>query len=80
MMKTATARDLTTRLPTILAWLEAGEEVVLKPDVCAETKSLTAEAVVNWGESAALQRDRPGEPVLSAQDLDDLYEEMGSRY
>jgi len=79
-MKTATARDLTTRLPTILAWLEAGEEVVLKPDLCSETQSLAAEPAVNWGESAALQRDRTGEPVLSAQELDDLFEEMGSRY
>ena len=79
-MKTATARDLTTRLPTILAWLEAGEEVVLKPDVCAQAGSLAEEPAVNWGESAALLRDRTGEPILSAEELDDLYEEMGSRY
>jgi hypothetical protein len=35
---------------------------------------------VDWTESAAFQRDITGEPVLSKEDLEDLYEEMGSRF
>ncbi len=76
-MRTATAHDLLTRLPTILAWLEEGEEVVVKPKA---VKPAAVEAKVDWSQSAAFQRDRTGEPVLFQQDLDELYEEMGSRY
>ena len=79
-MRTATAHDLLTRLPTILAWLEAGEEVVVKPKTVQPTKASPAEQKVDWSQSAAFQRDRTGEPVLCQQDLDELNEEMGSRY
>lgn len=79
-MKTATAHDLQTRLPTILAWLEAGEEVVVKPKTGKRAETPPAEQKVDWSQSAAFQRDRTGEPVLSQQDLDELYEEMGGRY
>lgn len=76
-MRTATADDLLTRLSTVLAWLEAGEEVVLKPKM---EKRAATEPKVDWTQSAAFQRDRTGEPVLSQNDLEELYEEMGSRY
>lgn len=79
-MKTATAHDLLTRLPTILSWLENGEEVVVKPKTVQNTETMSAELKVDWTKSAAFQRDRTGEPKLSQQDLDSLYEEMGSRY
>ncbi len=79
-MRTVTADDLQTRLPTILAWLEAGEEVVVKPKPANMGMSVPAEPEVDWTRSAAFQRDRSGEPVLSQQDLDELYEEMGGRY
>ncbi|MFN0077568.1 MAG: hypothetical protein ACKVY0_13945 [Prosthecobacter sp.] len=38
-MRTATALDLQTRLPTILAWLEAGEEVMVKPKIQQKEKT-----------------------------------------
>jgi antitoxin (DNA-binding transcriptional repressor) of toxin-antitoxin stability system len=79
-MKTVTAWDLQTRLPTILAWLEAGEEVIVKPKTVKQAESPPVEQKVDWSQSAAFQRDRTGEPVLSQQDLDELYEEMGGRY
>jgi hypothetical protein len=47
-MRTATAHDLMTRLPTILAWLEAGEEVVVKPRA---VKPAVVEAKVDWSQS-----------------------------
>lgn len=79
-MKTATAHDLTTRLPTILGWLEAGEEVIVRPDQCRPAASPANAPTVDWSKSAAFQRDHADEPMLSKQDLEDLYEEMGSRY
>jgi hypothetical protein len=63
-MRTATAHDLMTRLPTILAWLEAGEEVVVKPRA---VKPAVVEAKVDWSQSAA-SRDRTGEGMLNAVD------------
>ena len=63
-MRTATAHDLLTRLPTILAWLEEGEEVVVKPKA---VKPTVVEAKVDWSLSAAF-RDRTGEGTLNAED------------
>ena len=79
-MRTATIHDLQTRLSTVLAWVEAGEEVVVKPDAVKAAKPPHSEAKVDWTQSAAFLRDRTGEPVLSAKDLEELYDEMGSRY
>lgn len=79
-MRTATIHDLQTRLPTILAWLEAGEEVVVRPQAAKPAVMAAVEPKVDWTQSAAFQRDRSGEPFLTQQDLDELYEEMGSRY
>ncbi len=79
-MKTANASDLTTRLPTILAWLEAGEEVMVKPDAKRSSSPSVIGSTVDWNKSAAFQREVTGEPVLSKKDLEDLYEEMGSRF
>lgn len=58
-MKTATAQDLLTRLPTILAWLEAGEEVVVKPKV---GKQLPTSAPAS-PEAEQIYLDRSGKPV-----------------
>ena len=78
-MKTATIEDLQHRLATVFSWLEAGEDVVVKS---AATKPVApfAPAKVDWTKSAAFQRDRTGEPVLSQQDLDELFEHMRGPY
>lgn len=73
-MKTATAHDLLTRLPTILAWLEAGEEVVVKPKAVKPTKATQAEQKVDWSQSAAF-RDRTNERSLAAQETAELTDE-----
>lgn len=75
-MRTATADDLMTRLPTILAWLEAGEEVVVKPKT---VKLAAAETKVDWTQSAAF-RDRTGERVLNAEETAELYESFKGDY
>lgn len=79
LMKTATAHDLLTRLPTILAWLEAGEEVVVKPKAVKPTKATQAEQKVDWSQSAAF-RDRTGEQMLNAEDTAELYESFKGDY
>lgn len=53
---------------------------MVKPKAVQPTKASPAEQKVDWSQSAAVQRDRTGELVLRQQDLDELYEEMGSRY
>ena len=53
---------------------------MVKPKPVQQAESPPAEQKVDWSQSAAFQRDRTGEPVLSRQDLDELYEEMGGRY
>ncbi len=77
-MRTATMLDLQTRLPTILAWLEAGEEVVVKPKL-VEASPKPFESKVDWSQSTGF-RDRTGETVLTTEDLTELYEEMRGSY
>lgn len=74
VMKTATAEDLLTRLPTILAWLEEGEEVVVKPQVVKLTKATPAEQKVDWSQSAAF-RGRTRERVLNEKETAKLADE-----
>lgn len=72
-MKTATADDLVNRLPTILAWLEAGEVVVVKPKAASLPAVTVAKLQVDWSQSAAF-RERTGERVLNAEETAELYE------
>ena len=78
-MKTVTAWDLQTRLPTILAWLEAGEEVMVKPKPVQQAESPPAEQMVDWSQSAAF-RDRTGERILNAEETIELYESFKGEY
>lgn len=65
--------DLQTRLSVILGWLHGGEDVMVKGR--APALPPPEEAEVDWRKSAAF-RDRTGEPVLSQEDLDELFDEM----
>ena len=80
-MKTATLDDLQTRLPTVLAWVRGGEDVMVKgePPAAAPPAVPQAERTVDWTKSAAFRRPR-GEPILSQQDLDELFEHMRGPY
>ena len=77
-VKTATLHDLQTRLGTILAWVQGGEDVVVKGEPVAPAET-TAEKKVDWSKSAAF-RDRTGEPVLTQQDIDELFDYMRGPY
>lgn len=81
-MKTATAEDLLTRLPTILAWLDEGQEVVLtsrprKPAVASNREDQTK---VDWSKSAVFKRPLSHPPLLSQADLDELFEDVRGPY
>jgi len=78
-MRTATIHDLQTRLPTILAWLEAGEEVVVKPKAMQTATPPPSEPKVDWTKSAAF-RDRTGERVLNLEETVELYESIKGDY
>lgn len=78
-MRTATAQDLLTRLPTILAWLEEGEEVVVKPKAQQPTQDPPVEQKVDWSQSTAF-RDRTGERMLNAEETAELYESFKGGY
>ena len=77
-MQTATLDDLRNRLPTILAWLESGEDVVVKGKPVAPPET-TAEKKADWSKSTGF-RDRTGETVLNQRDLDELFDDMRGPY
>ena len=77
-MKTATLNDLQTRLSTVVAWLQSGEDVVVKGEPVAPPVPLE-EKKVDWTKSTGF-RDRTGETVLSQQDLDELFDDMRGPY
>ena len=91
-MKTATLEDLQTRLPAVLAWVRSGEDVIVKGEPVARIASEEDE-MVDWSKSAVFKRpnpvdlskstvyrDRTGEPVLSQEDLDALFDHLRGPY
>ena len=74
-MKTATTDDLVNRLPTILAWLEAGEDVVVKPRSASLPATTASKPQVDWSQSVAF-RDRTGERTLNAEETVELSESI----
>ena len=63
--KTVTIHDLQTRLPMILAWLEAGEEVVVKPKALKRA----APSTVPTRGPTAVYLDRSGTSVPAPAEL-----------
>jgi antitoxin (DNA-binding transcriptional repressor) of toxin-antitoxin stability system len=79
IVKTVTINDLQARLPTVPAWVKRGEDVMVKGEPVAHPVT-DAETLVGWSRSAAFNRDRTGEKVLTQQDLDELFEDMRGPY
>lgn len=75
-MKTATLEDLRHNLDTIIEWVEQGEDVVVRRESSPPQPLLKS---VDWNRRRAF-RCRDGEPVLTRQDLDELFEEMRGSY
>jgi len=84
-MKTATVRDLRNRYTQLLAWIGAGEEIVItqrgKPvaRLCPES-SAGPIPENSWAGSAALRRDRSHEITLSAESSSKLLAEAGGQW
>ena len=83
-MKTATVRELRNNYTRLLAWIAAGEEIVitqrgksiarLTPEVRADSPE------VDWSQSAAVGRDRSQESLLTAAESAQLLAEAGERW
>jgi prevent-host-death family protein len=84
-MKTATVRDLRNRYTQLLAWIGAGEEIVItqrgKPvaRLCPESSACSAHEN-SWAGSPALRRDRSQEIILSAEESSKLLAEAGGQW
>lgn len=83
-MKTATVRDLRNHYTQLLAWIAAGEEIIITQKgksiarLCPEPSP--ASSVVDWSHSAAVMRDRTGERVMGAAESEQLLAEAGERW
>ena len=84
-MKTATVRDLRNHYSKLLAWISAGEEVVITrrgksiARLSPEPPTDGAEKV-DWSQSAAVGRDRTQEKVLRAAESARLIKESGGKW
>lgn len=83
-MKTATVRDLRNHYTKLLAWIAAGEEIIITQrgkSIARLTPERGADSPkVDWSRSAAVTRDRSGEKVLSAAESARLIAEAGGRW
>ena len=83
-MKTATVRDLRNHYTKLLAWIAAGEEIIITQrgkSIARLTPERGADLPkVDWSRSAAVTRDRSGEKVLSAAESARLIAEAGGRW
>lgn len=70
-MKTATVRDLRNRYTTLLAWLGAGEEILITQRGTTVARLVPEQDAkrgrVDWSKSEAVKRDRSKERMLSAK-------------
>ncbi len=71
-MRTATVRDLRNHYTSLLAWVSAGEEVIItqrgKPVARLIQEKPAGPQKVNWADSPAVTRERRGEQMLTAQE------------
>ena len=78
-MQTATLDDLRNRLPTILAWLENGEDVVVKGKPAAKAQP-PGETKVDWTQSAVFRRPPTGKVDMTEAELQEFYQDMRGSY
>jgi prevent-host-death family protein len=70
-MKTATVRDLRNRYTELLAWLAAGQEILItqrgKAIARLVPESQAKNRPVDWSQSPAVRRDRRKRPILDLE-------------
>lgn len=83
-MKRASVRDLRNRYSDLLAWLAAGQEIVITQRGKAIARLIpeppSAKGVVDWSKSPALRRDRSSSAQLSAEQTRRLLEESSGKW
>jgi prevent-host-death family protein len=83
-MKTATVRDLRNHYTQLLAWIEAGEEIVItrrgKSVARLVPETPQNENKVDWNESPAVTRGRTTRHRLSAKDAKSLLNDSGGKW
>ena len=71
-IRTATVRDVRNRSTSLLRWLRAGEEILItrrgKPVARLVPEPAVGSGLVDWALSPAVQQDRTGARVLSADE------------
>ena len=78
-MKTATLNDLQTRLSTVLEWVRAGEDVVVKGEPVAPPAPLE-EKTVDWTKSAVFRRPASKKIEMTEAELQEFYGDMRGSY
>ena len=78
-MKTATLNDLETRLGTVLDWVRSGEDVVVKGEPVAPPAQ-QEEKKVDWSKSAVFRRPKEEPIAMTAEELQEFYQDMRGSY
>jgi prevent-host-death family protein len=83
-MKTATVRDLRNRYTSLLAWIGAGEEIVITQRGKAVARLIPEQdhsiQSVDWSQSPAVKRDRSGSRVITAQEASELIHDASGKW
>lgn len=83
-MKTATVRDLRNRYTSLLAWIGAGEEIVITQRGKAIARLVPEQGQsagrVDWSQSPAVKRNRSGSRMLTAKKSLEIIHEASSKW
>jgi prevent-host-death family protein len=83
-MKTATVRDLRNRYTELLAWLAAGQEILItqrgKAIARLVPESQAKNRPVDWSQSPAVRRDRSQMRQLGAAESRDILQESFGKW
>lgn len=83
-MKTATVRDLRNHYTNLLAWIGAGEEIVITQRGKAIARLIPEQdhstQKVDWSQSPAVKRDRSGSRVMTAEESSGIIHEASGKW
>lgn len=83
-MRTATVRDLRNRYTSLLAWINAGEEIVItqRGKIIARLipEKDQSSQVVDWSQSAAIKRDRSGSSIMTAEESLEIIHDASGKW
>jgi prevent-host-death family protein len=84
ILKTATVRDLRNRYSTLLAWIGAGEEIVITQRGKTVARLVPAQdeakVRVDWAQSPAVKRDRSKESLPTSAEVAEIIHQAGGKW